>query len=169
VGKSAAYTAAALDTWSPVSSYVWGFGDGKTATGPSVTHVFAKPGTYPVTLTVSDAVGNTTTLTATTKVSWPMPVIKVLKLRDDTIALGARTKLKVRLNTPAVLRLVLKGKRHDIRVVIRKKLPQGTSRITVKTAYGKKLLVPDLYVIKARAKNPTGTSPTKKTQLKVVR
>jgi PKD repeat protein len=35
-----------------VQSYQWGFGDGATKTGSWVTHSYALPGTYPVTLTV---------------------------------------------------------------------------------------------------------------------
>ena len=37
-------------------SYQWSFGDGTTATGPTPTHAYASPGTYPVILTVSDGV-----------------------------------------------------------------------------------------------------------------
>jgi len=35
-------------------SYEWGFGDGQTASGKSVSHVFSKPGIYTVSLTVND-------------------------------------------------------------------------------------------------------------------
>lgn len=35
--------------------YDWDFGDGATGTGPSVTHAFDGPGTFSVTLTVTDA------------------------------------------------------------------------------------------------------------------
>jgi PKD repeat protein len=37
--------------------HVWDFGDGATAQGEAPTHVFAGPGTYPVTLTVDDGTG----------------------------------------------------------------------------------------------------------------
>jgi PKD repeat protein len=37
-------------------SYQWSFGDGTTATGPTPTHAYANPGTYPVILTVNDGV-----------------------------------------------------------------------------------------------------------------
>jgi PKD repeat protein len=35
-------------------TYNWDFGDGETATGDAVTHVFSNPGTYTVALTVND-------------------------------------------------------------------------------------------------------------------
>lgn len=52
-------TAAASDPDGNVLSYAWDFGDGDTATGPSVTHVFSREGQLTVGLTVSD--GLTTT------------------------------------------------------------------------------------------------------------
>jgi PKD repeat protein len=41
-----------------IVSYEWDFGDGTTGTGKTVNHVYEKPGTYKVTLTVKDAAGN---------------------------------------------------------------------------------------------------------------
>ena len=42
-------------------SYTWNFGDGNTATEPSPTHTYSKPGNYTVTLTVTDSQGLTDT------------------------------------------------------------------------------------------------------------
>ena len=38
-------------------SYLWNFGDGNTGDGAKVTHVYSKPGTYTVSLTVNDNSG----------------------------------------------------------------------------------------------------------------
>jgi PKD repeat protein len=190
-----------------VASYTWSFGDGTTASGPNVGHIYANAGSYPVTLTVTDAVGNATTRTATTAVAAPLPAIGMFRLTRTKIAAlqrnpgfetvvpdllnqrtvtdllnqrtvtATKTKLKVRLNTAATLKLVVKskhrhlvkGKKKYVRVVLRKQLPAGLSKITIKARIKGKLLRPDTYVITGTAKNTTGKSPHKKTKLKVVR
>jgi YVTN family beta-propeller protein len=47
---------------SPITKYAWSFGDGTTAstTVPTVSHTYADPGTYTVTLTLTDAAGTST-------------------------------------------------------------------------------------------------------------
>jgi PKD repeat protein len=39
-------------------SYTWDFGDGSTATGPVVNHVYASTGTYTVTVTAVNPVSS---------------------------------------------------------------------------------------------------------------
>ena len=43
-----------FDTSANIISYNWDFGDGETGAGPKTTHTYAVPGTYSVTLTVTD-------------------------------------------------------------------------------------------------------------------
>lgn len=50
---------AKVGTGASIASYAWSFGDGQSASGPSVSHTYAAAGTYTVTLTVTDAFGNT--------------------------------------------------------------------------------------------------------------
>ena len=172
-GKPLAYSASGTDTWSPVASYTWSFGDGTSASGPAVAHTFAEKGGYPVTLTVTDAVGNNTTRTATTAVAAPVPHIALFKLKKRTIATDEKTKLKVRLNTGSTLKLVfrskhqhlVKGKKKYLKIVLTKRVPDRTSKVTIR---GKKL-APDTWKLVGKAKNSTGTSPRKKTKLIVVR
>ncbi|WP_207782274.1 S8 family serine peptidase [Phytoactinopolyspora limicola] len=47
----------------PIVSYNWNFGDGNTGEGWMVFNVFSSPGTYDVTLTVTDSTGATGTIT----------------------------------------------------------------------------------------------------------
>jgi len=49
-------------------AYQWNFGDGATGAGPSVYHVYSKPGNYQVKLTVTDRGGNTASITQTMQV-----------------------------------------------------------------------------------------------------
>ena len=44
--------------------YAWDYGDGSTGTGATASHTYAAPGTYPVTLTVTDENGGTDTTTS---------------------------------------------------------------------------------------------------------
>ncbi len=52
----------------PNQGYAWNFGDGSTATGPSVVHAYAEGGTYKVTLTVTDRGGYVNTLSQSIQV-----------------------------------------------------------------------------------------------------
>lgn len=49
----------ALGSTGPIVQYYWDFGDGQTATGPTVSHEYRRPGNYTVTLTVVDREGRT--------------------------------------------------------------------------------------------------------------
>ena len=64
-----------------VASYEWSFSDGRTATGPTPTVVFATPGTYTATLTVTDNAGAVrssdvvVTVTSSPSFNRPMSVV----------------------------------------------------------------------------------------------
>ena len=44
-----------------ITAWTWTFGDGGSATGPNVSHVYSRPGSYTVTLSTTDSYGNSQT------------------------------------------------------------------------------------------------------------
>jgi uncharacterized repeat protein (TIGR01451 family) len=57
----------------PIASYAWNFGDGATSNLPNPTRIYANPGTYTVTLTVTNVNGNFDRVTADVIVLPPPP------------------------------------------------------------------------------------------------
>ncbi len=111
-GQPIPFSVSPLDVWSALGSTGWGFGDGASTSGASVSHTFAAAGTYPVTLTSTDAIGNATTATATIAISAQRPVISSLRQSASTWRAGSRlattarrrpvgTTVSFSLNVPA--------------------------------------------------------------------
>jgi len=66
-GQPLTMSVSPFDVWSAATT-TWSFGDGTTATGNAVQHAFATPGTYTVTATTRDAVGNESATTRTVQI-----------------------------------------------------------------------------------------------------
>jgi hypothetical protein len=67
-GQPVSFSASFVDLWSGLGGGqpTWSFGDGSaTASGANVSHTFAAPGTYTITLSAADALGNATSSTYT--------------------------------------------------------------------------------------------------------
>jgi hypothetical protein len=84
VGKAVAFSASAAGVWSPVATTTWSFGDGKSATGPAVTHTYAAAGSYKVTVTVSDGRGGATATAQTITVAAPPAVPPTVSAVTET-------------------------------------------------------------------------------------
>jgi PKD repeat protein len=52
-----------------ITGYFWTFGDGSSSSAASPAHPYAAPGSYNVTLTITDSQGKTGTVTKTVTVS----------------------------------------------------------------------------------------------------
>jgi hypothetical protein len=70
-GQTLTFSADASSDWSTVdpSQIKWDFGDGNTDSGSSVTHAFDTAGPYTVTVTATDAAGNSVTKTQDISIS----------------------------------------------------------------------------------------------------
>jgi hypothetical protein len=77
-GQALTFSATAFDRWSPFG-FTWNFGDGTTATGATVSHAFAVHGLHGVTVTATDAVGNSSSAGATVTINCapPPPNVKI--------------------------------------------------------------------------------------------
>jgi hypothetical protein len=71
----------------PAAGYAWEFGDGTTAVGPGVEHVYAKGGAYSVKLTLTDRGGYVTSATEAIDVIGP-PVSAGLPVISDLTSLS---------------------------------------------------------------------------------
>jgi PKD repeat protein len=68
VGNPAVFQATVVDATgadatAQVNSYLWTFGDGGSASGRNATHTFTGPGSFAVSLTITDTLGRTQTTT----------------------------------------------------------------------------------------------------------
>ena len=68
-GSDAVFSAVNSTDNAEITGYEWTFGDGATANGAVVQHAYETTGSYEVTLTVTDAAGNTDSATTTVDVT----------------------------------------------------------------------------------------------------
>ncbi|QBX54464.1 PKD domain-containing protein [Nocardioides seonyuensis] len=194
-GKPLGFEVTASDVWSSITDVAWDFGDGQTASGASVTHTYANPGTRTVTVTLTDAVGNATTRTRTIDVA-PAPVappqvdppatapeITGLRLKPKQIEIHGpkrrtRTAVVLRLTEDARVTLTIQrkgvtGKKVRSAVVLRKSLDSGSSKLRLtskqlKRKLGKRSFVPGRYTLTVTAVNDAGKD-SRSTTLRVRR
>ena len=97
VGVPATFAASPFDVWSALGATTWAFGDGTTATGTTTTHAYATAGTFGVSVSAADALGNTTTASRAITIAParstppppPPPLAALSALRVTPAAFGA--------------------------------------------------------------------------------
>ncbi len=147
------FSVTASDAWSTVSDVRWEYGDGASATGSSATHAYAAAGTYTVTVSATDAAGNTTAQSDTVTVTDPPPPPVVKE----------KTKL------PPVIPARLTGKKITITTTV----PNCTSRFVATTKFGTTKYQTKLKLTKSgKVCTATGTitlkkAPSTRTKLRV--
>ena len=77
---------ASTDSDGTITSYAWNFGDERTATGATATHSYAAAGSYPVTLTVTDNSGASTSSRRTVTATQPAAVDPNAPLASDSFS-----------------------------------------------------------------------------------
>ncbi len=65
VRQPLAFSVSPFDVWSAIGAISWSFGEGATASGASVSHTYASPGVYPVSVIAADALANARGATGT--------------------------------------------------------------------------------------------------------
>ncbi len=93
-GAAAGMTAAASDDWSG-AAIGWGFGDGSTASGASVSHAYGAAGVYTVTVTATDGAGNAVSTQRTIQVAAPPLTLLASPSRSAAPARPARIDVTV--------------------------------------------------------------------------
>ncbi len=81
-GGTVNFDASGTTAGSPIASYDWDFGDGNSGSGQLASHDFTQPGSYNVTLTVTDQNGQsataTETITVNPKAAQPTPLTAII-------------------------------------------------------------------------------------------
>ena len=90
--------AGSVDPNGAIASYEWDFGDGTTASGVAVSHVFTQDGVYLVRLTITDNDGLTDSATLSVTVANVAPV--VASIADASVEAGAGFSLSGNFTDP---------------------------------------------------------------------
>jgi PKD repeat protein len=85
----------------PIATYAWNFGDGSTASGRTATHAFNLPGTYVVTLTVSDALGRSASTSQTVTVGAGTVPAVTFTVSPSTAVPGQQVNFNASATRPA--------------------------------------------------------------------
>jgi PKD domain len=106
-GSPVTFSAAPVDAVFPKPAVTWAFGDATNASGDTVTHTFAAPGTYSVAVTATAAPGDSATKTGTIVVAPAVlpampaaPAFAAAALRSKTVTAGRGGRMSLSVSCP---------------------------------------------------------------------
>jgi hypothetical protein len=93
-GRPASFSVSPTDAWTAAPASHWDFGDGQSADGASVSHAYAAPGQYAVTVTATDETANSSSASGMVQVgpappAAPTPTPLKLTLVSRSVKSGA--------------------------------------------------------------------------------
>ncbi len=106
-GVPVSFSVAPVDQVDPMPGVSWAFGDASTASGDTVTHTFADPGTYSVSVTATVAPGDSATQNASIAVAPPtptpsgVPAFQAATLGSATVAADSHGRVHMQIACPA--------------------------------------------------------------------
>ncbi|MDR0625945.1 MAG: PKD domain-containing protein [Bifidobacteriaceae bacterium] len=101
-GPEVAFTDESVEADAEITAWAWDFGDGASSEESDPVHTYAQPGTYTVTLTVTDAAGARASLTRTQIVTGPAaPTVTW----PSSVTEGQTTSLRISADRLASLRI----------------------------------------------------------------
>jgi PKD repeat protein len=128
-----------------VARYAWSFGDGGAATGVAATHIYALPGMYAVTLTVTDSDGQVGTTSASIIANPPRLTAQLSASKGQKLSAVRKGGLKVTLTTnqgtratfkvTAVIMPAKKGQKPTVVTLLSNKtltVKSGTNKLALK-------------------------------------
>ena len=176
VGASVNASATVHDLWS-ATTVDWEFGDGGSDDGASVSHTFAAPGNYTVTVTATDAAGNereSTRQISVTAAAAPQPPAPADDDDEDTVVEPIKPPAKPPVVNAPVIEAKLAGKTVTYNAKLSLKSGQSCSgTVTATFTFGNKRYTSKLKLKKvgtacrATGKTTLKKSPSARTKITI--
>ncbi|HTD08588.1 MAG TPA: PKD domain-containing protein [Solirubrobacteraceae bacterium] len=163
VGQALAFSTAPFDVWSALGATSWSFGDGTSQAGTSVTHAYGAPGTYTVTVTSADVLGNTSSTSGALQITGPAtntkpPVLAPVAPKIIAAHLTAK-RFRVSADATAISAKAKAPRGTSLRFTLSEtaKLKVVFERSAAGLRHGKRCVAPSAKLIRAHAKRCTRT------------
>ncbi len=146
------FSVSPLDVWSSLGTTSWSFGDGTSTSGTSVTHTYTATGSYHVTLTSADVLGNTSSTSATITITrgGPAPTLTRVSLTNKRFRVGKQATAISAKKTPL-------GTAFRFTLSAAAKLQITITRTASGLRHGHSCLAPSAKLKRAHAKRCTRT------------